>query len=48
MREALQSIGLLNLVYLTNDLMNWADWLNDICMLIVMEQYSTLLCIFNI
>ena len=28
---------ILNQVYLTNDLMNWVDWLNDLCMLMVME-----------
>ena len=27
--EALEVMGLLNQVHLTNDLMNWADWLND-------------------
>ena len=40
MGEALKIVGLLNQVYLTNDLMNWADWLNDFCMLIEMECYS--------
>ena len=40
MGEALKIVGLLNQVYLTNDLINWADWLNDFCMLIVMEYYS--------
>ena len=37
MSKALKIVGLLNQVHLTNDLMNWADWLNDFCMLIVME-----------
>ena len=39
-------MGLLNQVYLTNDLMNWADWLNDICILRVMDihwNYQNLL-----
>ena len=35
--EALEMMELLNQVYLTNDLINWADWLNDFCVLIVME-----------
>ena len=26
-------------VYLTNDLMNWANWLNDFCILIMMEWF---------
>ena len=39
MTEALKIVGILNQVYLTNDLMNWADWLNDFCMLIVIEYY---------
>ena len=30
-------MGLLNQVYLTNDLMKWAHWLNDFCVLIVMD-----------
>ena len=30
-------MGLLNHMYLTNDLMNWADWLDDFYMLIVMK-----------
>ena len=33
-------------MYLTNDLMNWADWLNDICVLRVMDihwSYQNLL-----
>ena len=30
-------MGLKNQVYVTQDLMNWADWLNDFCMLIVIE-----------
>ena len=37
MAEALKIMGLLNQVCLTNDLMNWSDWLNDFGMLIVME-----------
>ena len=37
MGEILQIVGFLNQVYLSNDLMNRADWLNDSCMLIVME-----------
>ena len=37
--EVLKIMGLLNQAYLTNDLMNWADWLNDFDMLIVMEYY---------
>ena len=36
MGDALKIVGLLNQVYLTNDLMNLADWLNNFCMLIVM------------
>ena len=32
-------MGFLDQMYLTNDLMNWADWLNDFCMLIVMEWF---------
>ena len=32
-----KALRLLNQVYLTNDLMNWTDQLNDFCMLIVME-----------
>ena len=39
MGEALKIVGFLNQVYLTNDLMNWADWLNDFCMLTAMEYY---------
>ena len=39
MVEALKIVGLLNQVYLTNDLMCWADRLNDFSMLIVMEYY---------
>ena len=39
MGEVLKIVGLLNQAYLTNDLMNWADWLNDFGMLIVMEYY---------
>ena len=30
-------MGLENQVYVTQDLINWADWLNDFCMLIVIE-----------
>ena len=33
-------------MYLTNDMMNWADWLNDICILRVMDihwSYQNLL-----
>ena len=39
-------MGFLNQVYLTNDLMNWADWLNGICILRVMNihwSYQNLL-----
>ena len=32
-------MGLLNQVYLTNDFINWADWVNDFCMLMVMEYF---------
>ena len=32
-----RSKGLYNQVYLTYDLMNWVNWLNDFCMLIVTE-----------
>ena len=32
--KALKNVGLLNQVHLTNDLLNWAYWLNDFCMLI--------------
>ena len=39
MGKVLKIVGLLNQVYLTNDLMNWADWMNDFCMLIVMEYH---------
>ena len=35
---ALQITGLLNQVHLANDLMNWADWLNDFCILIVIKN----------
>ena len=35
---ALYITGLLNQVHLANDLMNWADWLNDFCILIVIEN----------
>ena len=31
MGEALEIIELLNQLYLTSDLMNWADWMNDFC-----------------
>ena len=31
-----------NEIYLTNDLLKWADWLKDFCMLIVMDDQSTL------
>ena len=31
--EALEIMGLLNQVYLTNDLLNWADWLSYFCVL---------------
>ena len=37
MGEVLETMELLNQVYLTNDLINWADWLNGFFMLIVME-----------
>ena len=39
MGEALEIMGLLNQVYLRNDLMNWAYWLNNFCVLIVMECF---------
>ena len=39
MGEALEIMGFLNQVYLTNDLMNWTDWVNDFCVLIVMEWF---------
>ena len=39
MGEVLKIVGLLNQAYLLNGLMNWTDWLNDFCMLIVMEYY---------
>ena len=32
-------VGLLNQVYLTNNLMNGGDWLNGFCMLSVMEWF---------
>ena len=38
MGEVLMIVGLLNQVHLIVDLMNWADWLNNFCMLI-MEYY---------
>ena len=43
-------MGLLNQVYLTNHLMNLADWLIDFCMLIVMESFLVwrILWIFDI
>ena len=37
MGEVLETMELLNQLYLTSDLINWADWLNDFSMLIVME-----------
>ena len=37
MGEALQIMGLLNQVYLTNDSMNWKNWLSEYYMFIVME-----------
>ena len=43
--RGLKIVGLLNQVYLTNDLKNWADWLNEFCMLIDSDGiifYSTL------
>ena len=43
--RGLKIVGLLNQVYLTNDLINWADWLNEFCMLIDSDGiifYSTL------
>ena len=40
MGDALKIMGLLNQVYLTNDLMNWSDWLNDFSDGIIF--YSTL------
>ena len=39
MDEALEIIGLLNQVYLTNDLMSWADWQSNFCVLITMEWF---------
>ena len=49
--KALEIMGLLNQVYPTNDLMNWADWLNDFCVPIVIVIFgltSSLLCNFEI
>ena len=40
--------GLLSHVYLPNDLMNWAYWVNDFCMLIVMEQFLYWLPIYSV
>ena len=37
--KALEIMGPLNRVYLTDDLMNWADWLNDLCVWLVMEWF---------
>ena len=37
MDEVLKIMGPFNKVYLTNDLMNWANWLNDFCMLIEID-----------
>ena len=39
MGEGFQIMGFSNQVYLTNDLVNWTDWLNDFCMLIVVEYF---------
>ena len=39
MGEVLEIMGLLTQVYLTNDLMNWAEWLNYFCVLIVIEWF---------
>ena len=39
-------MGLLNHLYLKSDLMNWADWLNDFCLLKVLDihwSYQNLL-----
>ena len=35
----LEIMGLLNQVYLTNNLINWTDWLNDFCVLRVTEWF---------
>ena len=47
MSEALYNMGLLR-VCCTNDLMNWADWLNSSCMLIVMKRFLVWLPIYSV
>ena len=37
--QGLKIVEFLNEVHLTNDLLNWVEWLTDFCMLIVMEYY---------
>ena len=48
MGEALQIMGLLNQLYIASDLMNWADWLNDYCVLRVMEWFLVWPPIFSV
>ena len=48
MGEAVEIIGLLNQVYFRNDLMNWADWLNDVCVLLVMEWFLVWPLIYSV
>ena len=53
MGKALLIMGLLSQVYITIDLMNWADWSNDLYMLVVVEGIifgltANLLSMFNI
>ena len=39
-------------MYLTNDFINWADWVNDFCMLMVMEYFwfygQSTLCLLHL
>ena len=48
MHKALEIMGLLNLVYLTNNLMNWVDQLNDFFVLIMIEWFLVWLPIYSI
>ena len=52
MDETLQIMGLSNQVYLTNDLMNWVDWLERLLYVdsdgIIFGLTTNLLCIFDI
>ena len=48
MGEDLEIMGLLNQVYLTNDLMNWTDLLNNFFVLIVMEWFLVWPLIYSV